>query len=340
MKMQKAKRKLVALKLCIGGIAGSGKTMSSLLIAKGMIQESHPGIKEDEIWEKICLIDTENASGSLYVNQKVKGTTSTIGEYFTIEIEPPFTVDKYIEAIKTAEENGIEVLIIDSISHAWAGEGGALDKHENITATSRMGNSYTAWREPKKDQAKLMNTILQSHMHVIVCVRAKTEYVQEKDDRGKTTIKKVGLGLITQGETEYEYTTVFMLAENHIASCTKDRTTMFADTYFVPTPDTGKQFIKWLQSEPYEIPETKPVEEPVPEAPAPPAEPAEPVDKERVKKAVDAITATITALKEKGVDKAEISAIVEENCGIKNYMKVTDIDKLTNTYKALKKKEV
>ena len=328
MEMKKAKRVQAKVKLAIAGISGSGKTMSSLLMAYGMVKELHPGMSDEEAWEKICLIDTENSSGSLYSNAKVKGTTTTIGEYFTIDIHPPFTVDKYIEAIKTAEENGIEVLIIDSVSHAWAGEGGALDKQAAIAANSPSGNSYTAWRQPKKDQGQLMNTILQCKMHVISCIRAKTEYVQDKDDKGKTHVRKVGLGLITQGETDYEYTTVFMLNQEHIASSTKDRTGRFDGQYFVITPDTGREVIRWLGDAPMP-------EEPKPEINKTETPAEGPVDPARVEAAKGSIGDVVAKLMEAGKTKTEIAAVIKENCGVANYLKVDDITKLTATYRAL-----
>lgn len=332
MEMKKARRTRAKVKLAIAGISGSGKTMSSLLMAYGMVKESHPGISDGEAWEKICLIDTENSSGSLYSNAKVKGTTTTIGEYYTIDIRPPFTVDKYIESIKYAEENGIEVLIIDSVSHAWAGEGGALDKQAAIAANSTSGNSYTAWRQPKKDQSQLMNTILQCKMHVISCIRAKTEYVQDKDDKGKTRVRKVGLGLITQGETDYEYTTVFMLNQDHVASSTKDRTGRFDGQFFTITPETGREVIRWLDDAPEEPANAPQIEK----ASAPKETPAPvPVDPARVEAAKASIARVIDQKKEEGFDKATIAAVIKDTCGVANYMKVDDIEKLTAAYRAL-----
>lgn len=334
--MKKASRRQAKFKLAIAGIAGSGKTMGALLTAYGMEEELHPDWTPEQRWERICIVDTENASGSLYVGAHVPKTTLTIGEYFSIDIEPPFTVDKYIEAIHTAEENGIEVLIIDSISHAWAGEGGALDKHTQIANTSRSGNSYTAWAVPKKDQAQLMNTILQAPLHIICCIRAKTEYVQEKNDNtGRTEVRKIGLGLITQGETEYEYTTVLMLNDSHVATTSKDRTGKFDGQFFTITDQTGRTIVQWLNEggvPAHEEAESKPEVKK-----ADPVEAAE-VNEERNEKAKAAIAEQIEALKAKGVAKAEISQLVKDVAGVANYTKLTSIDTLTEIYKKLKEK--
>ena len=109
----------------------------------GLIRAAHPGMAEADIWEKLCVIDTENESGSLYVGTVVNGVR--VGEYLTINLETPFSAARYLEAIDVAEQNGVEFLIIDSLSHAWSGEGGLLDVQSNIA--KRSGNSYTAWRE-------------------------------------------------------------------------------------------------------------------------------------------------------------------------------------------------
>lgn len=106
-------------------------------------------MSDAQLWERICVIDTENASGSLYVGTQIG--TVRIGEYLTIPLEPPFSAARYLEAIDLAEQNGVEFLIIDSLSHAWSGEGGLLDVQANIA--KRTGNAvcvaldslYGAW---------------------------------------------------------------------------------------------------------------------------------------------------------------------------------------------------
>lgn len=156
---KKAERRKAKLRLALCGPSGSGKTYSALLIAKG-------------IGGKIALLDTENGSGSLYSN---------ICEYDSAEIAPPFAVEKYISSIKAAENAGYNVLIIDSLSHAWAGQGGLLEEVDK----RNKGNSFTAWREVTPMHNKLVDTILQSSLHIITTMRSKTAYEIEKDERGK-----------------------------------------------------------------------------------------------------------------------------------------------------------
>lgn len=242
MQFKKASRSMARVKIAIGGVSGSGKTMSSLLMAFGLVQAEHPTWSPAECWEHICIIDTENASGSLYVGAQV-GTTK-IGEYNAIDIDPPFEAAKYIDAIHMAEQNDQQVIIIDSMSHAWSASGGALDKHAVLT--QRGGNSYTAWAPVKKQIGAMMDAILQSPSHIIADFRAKQQYVQQKSDKGKTVVRNVGLGFVFQDGMEFEFTTLFYLDNDHIANATKDRTGLFTGKFFTITADTGKKFYEWL----------------------------------------------------------------------------------------------
>ena len=244
LEFKKAQRSQAKIKVCIGGPSGSGKTMSSLLLAYGLIKAAHPDWSDAQCWDKICIVDTENASGSLYVGTMVGG--HRIGEYNTIMIDPPYEAGKYVDAIHMAEENDMEVTIIDSLSHAWSGEGGALDKQGKIAA--RSGNSYTAWREITPEHNKLVDAMLQSKCHVIAAIRAKMDYVQQKDDRGKTVVKNVGMGLVMRDGIEYEFTISFMLDSEHTANASKDRTGMFDGKYFTIDPSTGREIYQWLSS--------------------------------------------------------------------------------------------
>lgn len=140
----------------------------------------------------------------------------------------------------------MEVIIIDSLTHAWTGVGGALDKQGKIAA--RTGNSYTAWRDVTPEHNKLVDAMLQSTCHVIADIRAKQEYIQEKNDKGKTVVRNVGMGLQMRDGIEYEFTTCFMLDQDHVANATKDRTGLFDGKYFVITPETGKEIYSWLSS--------------------------------------------------------------------------------------------
>lgn len=223
---KKAERKRIFVKMALCGVSGSGKTYSALLLAQGL-------------GGKIAMIDTENGSGELY---------SDLCEYDVAQLEPPFSPMKFINAIKEAEAEGYNVLIIDSLSHAWSGQGGILEMVDKKSATSRSGNSFTAWRDVTPEHNKLVDAILQCRMHVIVCMRSKTAYEMQENEKGKKTPVKVGLAPIQRDGMEYEFTIVFDIdREKHYALASKDRTGLFEKTIDVITPATGELIRKWVE---------------------------------------------------------------------------------------------
>ena len=322
LEFRKAKREQVRIKVSIAGPAGAGKTMSSLLMAYGLTRAEFPNLSEEQIWDKICLIDTESGSGSLYVGKQV-GTT-TIGAYNTIDLTPPFEPSVFVDAIHMAEEHGMNVIIIDSLSHAWAGSGGALDMQGKIA--ERSGNSWTAWRSVTPQHNKLVDAMLQSPAHIIANMRAKMEYQQTTNSEGKKQIKAMGMGVVMREGIEYEFTCSFMLDYDHVANATKDRTTLFDGKYFVIDANTGKQMYAWLSSG--AVPEPKKAEVPAP-APAP-AEPDE-----QLKKAVSLVDKLIKEKLKDENNKDLVLATVVSVLGDKNYKKCADINKLRELYSKL-----
>src|SRR3990167_8486072 len=222
---RKAERRKAKVRIGLSGSSGSGKTYSALLIAFGL-------------GGKVAFIDTENGSGDLYAH---------LGDYDIARITAPFTPEKYTAAIKAAEQAGYSVVIIDSLSHAWAGEGGLLDQQGKI-ADSGKGNSYTAWRTVTPKHNQLVESMLQSPCHIIATTRAKTEYVIEKNASGKDAPKKVGLAPVQREGLEYEFTIALDISGDHIATPSKDRTTLFDGQYFKPSIETGKKLLEWFNS--------------------------------------------------------------------------------------------
>lgn len=223
---RKAERRKAKLRCALAGPSGSGKTYSALLMAFGL-------------GGRVAMIDTESGSGDLYAH---------LGEYDICPITSPFTPDKYITAIKAAESAGYDVIIIDSLSHAWAGEGGLLDMQGKI-ADSGKGNSYTAWRSVTPKHNALVEAMLQSKANIIATVRSKQDYIQEKDDKGKVTqIKKVGMAPVQREGLEYEFTVFFDLSMEHVATASKDRTSLFDSRYIKVTPELGKELLAWLNT--------------------------------------------------------------------------------------------
>lgn len=227
-KFKKAERIQAYMKLAITGPAGSGKTYSGLSLASGIAKECG---------SRVAVVDTENGSASLYSDRF---------DFDVLEIDPPYTIDKYNSAIKDAMSAGYKILVIDSISHAWAGEGGLLDKKADIDARGK-GNSYTNWATITKEHEVFKSQILHSDIHVIVTMRSKIEYALT-DENGKSVPKKLGMAPVQRDGIEYEFTTVFDVAMDHKASVSKDRTGLWTDKIFQITEETGKTIMSWLKT--------------------------------------------------------------------------------------------
>ena len=225
----KAERKKAKLRLALCGPSGCGKTFSALLIAKGLAPSG-----------KIALIDTENGSGELY---------SDLAEYDVATLRPPFMPERYMALIRGAENAGYDVLIIDSLSHAWVGEGGILDMHDRATQASRSQNSFAAWREVTPQHNALVEAMLGANLHIIVTMRTKTAYDMVDDGNGKKKPIKIGLAPVQRDGMEYEFTAVLDLSvEGHVATASKDRTRVLDGKHFVPTPQTGEMLKEWLDA--------------------------------------------------------------------------------------------
>ena len=237
---KKAERKKAKLKISIIGHSGSGKTLSALLIAKGL-------------GSKIAVVDTENGSASLYSDRE------GVPEFDVLDIKPPFETEKYSAAIKGAVEGGYDVIILDSVSHLWSGTGGLLEQKSMIDR--RGGNSYTNWGPVTKKYESFISDILQSDIHIICTVRSKEGVEMQKDERGKSVPVKIGVDPIMRDGFDYEFSLVLEMSASHEASVRKDRTGLFDGKIFKPSEEIGSTLMKWLDSgkEP-----TKQKEEPTP----------------------------------------------------------------------------
>lgn len=224
MKLQPATRKQVKLKLNLSGPSGSGKTMGALLMAKGLVGE----------WSKIAVIDTENSSASLY---------SHLGDFSTIDLQAPYSPERYIEAIDICMKAGIECIIMDSSTHEWTGSGGCLDINEAIAQSKFKGNSWSAWSHTTPRHDSFVNKVLQCPVHVITCTRSKMETVMGEDKR----VKKLGMKDMQRDGWEYELTVSLNIdRDTHKAMASKDRTNLFEGVDpFIINEDTGIIIKRW-----------------------------------------------------------------------------------------------
>ncbi|AEW87105.1 AAA ATPase [Flavobacterium columnare ATCC 49512] len=222
MQLRQSERRKAKIKMALQGSAGSGKTYSSLLLAQGLTNGD---------FSKVAIIDTENGSADLYAH---------LGNYNVLTLTPPFTPDNYIKAIDVCEKAGIEVIIIDSISHCWDY---LLDYHSSLA-----GNSFTNWAKIKPLEKAFMDKILQCDAHVIATMRTKQDYVLNQKD-GKFIPEKVGLKAVQRDGIDFEFTLVFDIDIKHFAVSSKDRTGLFmGKPEFMINSSTGRKILEWCNS--------------------------------------------------------------------------------------------
>lgn len=227
MQFQKAERKKSKLRLMLTGPSGSGKTYGALLLASGL-------------GKKIAVIDTEQGSASLY---------SHLVDFDSLELTPPYTPERYREALKLAVQSGYEIVIIDSVTHEWAGSGGCLELLESIAKTRFKNNSWAAWNEITPRHRAFIDDMLTSPVHIIVTARSKTETAQVEVN-GRKQVQKLGMKTEQRDGIEYEFTTVLDLVhDGHFAMPSKDRTGIFSSADPIKlSPEVGENILRWLES--------------------------------------------------------------------------------------------
>lgn len=226
MELRKATRKKVKLRLNLSAPSGAGKTYSALRMAYGLVGD----------WDKIAVIDTENGSASLYEH---------LGSFNVIDLQPPFSPERYIQAIDTCVNAGMECIIIDSSTHEWSGPGGCLEINEKIAQTRYKGNTWSAWNETTPRHDAFVSKVLHCPAHIITCTRSKMETVMGDDKK----VKKVGLKDIQREGWEYELTVSLTIdRDTHTATASKDRTELFdGQDPFLITEETGKTIRDWCE---------------------------------------------------------------------------------------------
>ena len=226
---KQATRKQSKLRMTIDGPAGSGKSYTALRFAHQLAQGG-----------RIAAIDTERGSLSKYAGDAPDGVPF---EFDVLELAQ-FSPEKYTEAIVAAGKAGYAVLVIDSLSHAWEGTGGALEIKER-----QGGNQYTAWRAVTPIHNRMVDAILQSPCHVIATMRSRMEFVQETDASGRVSVKKLGLAPIQRPGMEYEFDLVCDMDYAHILTVSKSRCSAVADLKMEkPGAEFMRPVMEWLST--------------------------------------------------------------------------------------------
>ncbi|BAO04759.1 uncharacterized protein CBO05P1_040 [Clostridium botulinum B str. Osaka05] len=327
MGFKKAVREKVFVKVATIAPSGGGKSYSSLRVATGLAQEmaKDSNIKpfsKNEV--RIAYIDTEGGRGKYYADEF---------DYDYMEIKHPYTPEKYIDAIEEAIDSGYQIIIVDSITHEWAGKGGCLEIVSNMPGS----NTFVKWNKVTPRHNKFIDAILSSPAHIFATIRGKDKYVLEDND-GKAVPKKIGLGGVQRDDTEYEYTVTFNIdKDTHIAEATKDNTHLFENKFEKLTEKDGLELYKWANSgvKENENEETKKEnfinpntteEAKLEDNPKNQIEETD-LDSKTLKELITENAKTLSDEKQKEFRKS-----IKKVLGFVNYNKCDDIDKLTNLY--------
>jgi len=212
----------------IAGISGSGKTYTALLMARGMVDKA----------SEIGFLDTENKRGSLYAD-------ILDGKFMIGDLYPPFTPTRYAQAIREFQDAGVKVLVIDSVTHEWEGEGGC-DDIANAPKADGTQRKVANWIEAKRQHKQFMNVLLQSNMDIICCIRAreKTDFTNPREP------KSLGIQPVCEKNFMFEMTaSMLMINEGKnqtflkLPSFLKDS---FGNGKNYLGIETGKKVREWL----------------------------------------------------------------------------------------------
>lgn len=218
---QRATKAQARARVAFSGPAGAGKTFTALTWARAL-------------GEKIAVVDTERGSASLYADEFT---------FDVLDMAPPYHPGRLIEALEMAA--GYDVVIVDSLSHFWAGEGGVL---EVVDHAKSGGDSFRAWSKGTPLQQRMVDALLRHPAHVLVTMRSKMEYALVKGSDGKNAVQKVGLAPVQRDGIEYEFTVIADLDMGHVAHVTKTRCPALADRDIPPDDARAAagEFAAWV----------------------------------------------------------------------------------------------
>lgn len=234
----KAKRQKIKVPILVMGASGSGKTLGSLLVAKGMMERMYPDASDAEQWDKVGVIDTEHKRTNLYVDTEHDGVR--IGEFPKVDLMPPFNATNYLDAFDSLKKYGCQVIVVDGISNNWNDEGGIMQQVDD------SGGGMQGWKKAAPEQRRFLKLLTDQDVHVIATVRSKQGVEVTTDDNGQLSVEKVGLKMEQKDSLEYEFAIAFQLYEDHRAQPTKDNSSIFAGA----TPlsrEVGQKIYDWAE---------------------------------------------------------------------------------------------
>jgi hypothetical protein len=223
---QRAVRHKLKGRIAIDGPSGAGKTFTALRLAY-------------VLGKRIAVINTESGAIQKYLGLAPDGVP---WEFDLCELHS-YSPSAYTELILEAGKESYDVIVIDSLSHAWEGEGGALEMVDN--AKSR--NKFAGWKDVTPMHNRMVGAILRSPCHVIVTMRSKTEYVLESDANGKQVPRKIGMAPVQRAGMEYEFDLYCSMDWDHVLRVTKSRCPEMDSALAVkPSAQTFAPLASWL----------------------------------------------------------------------------------------------
>lgn len=230
--VKKAKREKIYPKIALIAPSGGGKTYGSFRLATGMAEEIKNQTGKDA---RILMANTEAKRGYYYANEF---------DYDIVDIDPPHNPEKYVELIEFAVQEGYDILIIDSASHEWEGKGGCLELHQ------QAGGTYQSWSRVTPRHNKFINAIADSPISIIATMRGKDQYEMNKDDKGKTSVQKLGVGAKQREGFEYDFTVTFLIDQKtNTATVQKDNTHIFdQEGPTILSEAHGRKIMQWANS--------------------------------------------------------------------------------------------
>src|SRR5437879_3013943 len=222
---RKAVKHGAKLRLAVCGPSGSGKTYTLLKLAT-------------ELGGPIAVVDTERGSASKYAD---------IFDFDVLELDS-YDPRRLVEMIDAAAKSGYRVLCIDSLSHFWMGKDGELEQVDRIAKRSQSNNGFAAWKQVTPLHNELVDRIIGAPLHVLVSLRAKTEWVLERDEKtGKTAPRKVGLAPVMRDGIEYEFDVCGEMDQENTLQITKSRCPKLAGGVFMkPGAELAGVLREWL----------------------------------------------------------------------------------------------
>ena len=238
--ISKAEREKLKFSAMYMGATGSGKTVGALITAKGLIQGMYPDLdpSSQKFWDKIGVIDTEHNRSKIYADTTIGN--DYIGRFVHVEFEPPFDVDGYIAAAETLKSAGCNVIVVDSLTHAWNDTGGLLELHND------MGGQFATWKKINPIIKRLYAAFTSDpDVHIITTVRSKMKYEATTTETGKMGVSKIGLKPVMRDDFEYEVLSALHFDEDHKVTVVKDNTQVFDSGVFM-TANYGKELYEFL----------------------------------------------------------------------------------------------